>query len=60
MIKAHTGECNTCTRTLNEPGVPESEDCGGDCLKCMADSFDPDCMRRMVALGHAEYKTDDQ
>lgn len=29
--------CLTCKRPLNIPGVPESQDCGGDCLQCMAD-----------------------
>lgn len=48
--------CIICACLLDDPTVPESKDCGGDCLKCMADAFDPDCMLAMVELGHEEYK----
>lgn len=35
--------CNICKRELDVPGVPESKDCGGDCLHCMAYiALDPD------------------
>lgn len=41
------GKCGICGRTLND-GTPESLDCGGDCLRCMADAGDPDAQ---AALG---------
>ena len=34
--------CNICHMELDVPGVPESQDCGGDCAQCMADAGDPD------------------
>lgn len=38
-------ECKMCRRSLNDPTVPESKDCGGDCLECMATvAEDPDCV----------------
>ena len=40
--------CSICGRTLNDPLVPESLDCGGDCLKCMAEiGEDPECVYAM-------------
>lgn len=37
--------CNICKRQLNNPDDPVSEDCGGDCLHCMATiAEDPDCI----------------
>lgn len=35
--------CQICNRLLNNPNDPYSEDCGGDCLKCMAECGDPEC-----------------
>ncbi len=44
--------CSICKRELDVPGVPESLDCGGDCMKCMAEiGGDEDCQR---ALGWSE------
>lgn len=42
-----TSRCRICGQELNVPFKPESLDCGGDCLKCMADSGDPECVERM-------------
>jgi hypothetical protein len=43
--------CRVCSRQLNVAAKPESRDCGGDCLKCMADiGQDPDCIAAMNAL----------
>jgi len=36
--------CNICHQLLNQPSDPLSMDCGGDCVKCMADAGDPDCI----------------
>lgn len=56
MPKSYPGECTICGCELNNPEVPESQDCGGDCVKCMADALDPDCIKKMVDLGHEEYE----
>lgn len=37
-----TKHCSICKRWLNNPKDPFSEDCGGDCLLCMADCQDPE------------------
>lgn len=43
--------CLICGRTLGEPGVPLSADCGGDCQGCItqieAESGDHDAMDRL-------------
>jgi len=39
--------CRICGQTLNVPTKPETLDCGGDCLKCMADSGDPECVEML-------------
>jgi hypothetical protein len=43
-------ECNICGRTLDDPSDPTTEDCGGDCLRCMAEAGDPDCIAAMAEL----------
>lgn len=42
-----TSGCRICGQTLNVPSKPETLDCGGDCLKCMADSGDPECVEML-------------
>lgn len=38
--------CSICKRSLNDPNDPTTEDCGGDCLKCMAEiAEDLDCIK---------------
>ena len=44
--------CLICGRVLNNPQDALSEDCGGDCLQCMADSGDPDCITEVESLNH--------
>jgi anti-anti-sigma factor len=39
--------CRICGQELNVPFKPETLDRGGDCLKCMADSGDPDCVETL-------------
>lgn len=39
-----------CGCELNNPNDPTTEDCGGDCLKCMAKCSDPDCMAAMAKI----------
>jgi hypothetical protein len=41
-------QCKICKRLLNNADDPLSEDCGGDCLSCMATvAEDPDCIEAM-------------
>ena len=42
-----TPRCRICGQELNVPLRPETLDCGGDCLKCMADSGDPECVETL-------------
>jgi hypothetical protein len=39
-----------CGRELNNPNDPTTEDCGGDCLKCMAQCNDYECMAAMAKI----------
>jgi hypothetical protein len=45
--------CAICGRPLNNAEDPLSVDCGGDCLGCMADCEDPDCVAAVRALKQA-------
>jgi len=40
-------KCRICGQELNVPFKPETLDRGGDCLKCMADSGDPECVETL-------------
>jgi anti-anti-sigma factor len=40
-------KCRICGQTLNVSSKPETLDCGGDCLKCMADSGDAECVEML-------------
>jgi anti-anti-sigma factor len=42
-----TSRCRICGQELNIPLKPETRDCGGDCLKCMADSGDPESVETL-------------
>jgi hypothetical protein len=48
--------CNTCKRELDNPADPRSMDCGGDCLQCMADAGDPDCVEEIRKIEVAEQR----
>lgn len=39
---SNTEHCRICNKQMTE-----EENCGGDCVKCMAEAGDPDCIRRM-------------
>lgn len=39
--------CNTCKVELNQPDKPGTQDCGGDCTRCMAECGDPECIATM-------------
>jgi len=40
--------CNICKRPLDTS--PERQDCGGDCLECMAECGDPDAQLAMQQI----------
>jgi hypothetical protein len=44
--------CAICDRELKAHDSPDviSRDCGGDCLMCMAEAGDPDCVMELVTL----------
>ena len=43
--------CSICKGPLDDPRYPETQDCGGDCLRCMADiASDPDCIDSMSQI----------
>ena len=44
--------CNTCKREMTE-----STNCGGDCVFCMADAGDTDCVFQAYSLVKNELKT---
>lgn len=39
--------CHICGTVMDQPGKPETRNCGGDCLRCLAECYDPDCMAVM-------------
>ncbi len=43
-------QCSICHRELNQSGMPDTADCGGDCVRCMADSEDPECVELIRQL----------
>jgi len=42
--------CHICKRKLNNPHDRSTQDCGGDCLRCMAWAGDPDCIARLKTI----------
>lgn len=40
--------CNICKVQLDQPGVVETRDCGGDCLGCMSEAGDPGAGRLLL------------
>jgi len=53
--------CNICGIQLNQARKPDTLDCGGDCLRCMAEFDDPECVEVMQELepDNPKWKTDD-
>lgn len=49
MYNSHL-KCRTCKRYLNQASVPDTRDCGGDCLRCLASCYDPGAMAEMRKL----------
>ncbi len=45
MAKPEIKKCNICGSSLSDDPKSIRYDCGGDCMKCMADIFeDPECI----------------
>lgn len=42
--------CKTCGKLLNVDGDQSTQDCGGDCVRCMAEAGDPDCKLTMFLI----------
>ena len=47
--------CRICGRELNVEGDRSSVDCGGDCVRCLAECGDKDCKRIMDHLRRHSY-----
>ena len=46
-----TEKCQYCKRLLDDPKDPTTRDCGGDCLRCMAQiGEDPDCIIEILNI----------
>jgi hypothetical protein len=50
--------CTLCETPLDQPGRHWTRSCGGDCLACMADAGDPDCVAEIAAAGVGEVPAD--
>lgn len=54
MFTADTGDfvrcCGICGLALDRADDPGSEDCGGDCLRCLAAAGDSDCVAALRRL----------
>lgn len=46
-------KCSICKRELDVEGDPSTADCGGDCLRCMAEAGDPDCIAAMEKINES-------
>lgn len=45
--------CGICGVELDQPGIPDTTNCGGDCLHCMAEvAEDPDAVGALLRLKH--------
>ncbi len=48
-------KCKLCKREMDIKGDLTSKDCGGDCLRCMAEiGKDPDCIKEMYEITKEE------
>lgn len=48
MATKSSNKCKTCDIEMNMPGFPSTNDCGGDCTLCMAESGDPDAITSII------------
>lgn len=42
--------CAQCGQPMNVPGDLATTNCGGDCVRCMAEAGDPECLQAMQQL----------
>jgi hypothetical protein len=42
--------CGICQRSLDQPDDPTTENCGGHCLRCVAESGDTSCESKMNVI----------
>lgn len=47
-MPAGLSRCTLCGSPLDMPGRRWSRNCGGDCLACMAEAGDPECVAAMT------------
>jgi hypothetical protein len=53
--------CHICKRELDDPNDPTTRNCGGDCLRCMAEiAEDPDCILGMRRIAIAKQVDESQ
>ena len=52
--------CGICKRLLNDPSDRTTKDCGGDCLRCMAECGDEDAQFEMAGLLSSPVPLDEQ
>ena len=50
------GHCSICNRALDVADDPYSLNCGGDCLMCLAEARDPDCVRMVLEIAKKDAK----
>lgn len=55
MTGNNVDNCDMCKRPLNVESDPFSEDCGGTCVKCMADAGDPECEEHVAIWSEINY-----
>jgi hypothetical protein len=48
--------CQLCGRLLDNPKDLESKNCGGDCLRCMADCDDPQAKQKLDKISKRKNK----
>lgn len=51
--------CQVCKRPFDDPEEPvRSRNCGGDCLQCMSDCGDADCIAAMSKIDPDHYSAE--
>lgn len=50
--------CHLCKRELDQKDKPDTEDCGGDCLRCMAYVGDPYAKSKLRHIRKVERQHD--
>ena len=53
-------KCLICKRTLDDPNDRTTKNCGGDCLRCMAECGDEDCQHELDEIMSSPIPLDDK